>query len=690
MQIRRFVLQSVSLAVVFAITNNAWAAGSAILPQRWVNTTLPVQTGAIINVANSCGISTPNCQTNLQNAINLAQPGDTIIIRAGDTFTGNFVLRAKTNPSNKWIFIQSSAVSSLPINTRVSPPLSTHMPKIVSINPAPAISANPDAGYYRLIGLEVLDDNKPNNYGPALPGGGKGGLSYGLISLGLEPNILNVGMVPHHIVIDRCYVHGNPNTHVKWGVHLDGSDLAVIDSYFSDFHGVGQDTQAIAGGTQFFPGPAKITNNYLEGAGENLLFGGGGAGPSTPTINPTDIEIRGNYFYKPWKWRIGDPTYVGIPWSVKNLFELKLGNQVLVDGNVFENNWAMAQSGFAILYQGLPDQDGLQAQVRNVTFSNNIVRHAAGGVNMCGGCIYNWAAGVADPNMPRVLDVTFFNNLFEDIDHRYGNNSGTFGIGYQVLTHSNGVTFDHNTMINSGGRAGALLGDGPASLNFTFTNNLSFFENYGVYGSGTAGLAQTAATFFPGSVVSKNVLMDPANGTSAAAYPQTFLVPRASVSFNNYLAADYALSPSSPYKNAGTDGADIGANMSAILAATAGATACPPQPSCSVFSVQPALPTTPGNNASVIAVPTPVVSPNPWRSDRHSAVPITFQPLPANSRIKIFTISGHLVRELAATGTSLSWDRTNDSGKKVASGIYLYVIDGDGLSAARGKLAIIR
>ena len=38
----------------------------------------------------------------------------------------------------------------------------------------------------------------------------------------------------------------------------------------------------------------------------------------------------------PLSWRIGDPSYAGTEWSVKNLFELKNARRVLVDGNIFQ------------------------------------------------------------------------------------------------------------------------------------------------------------------------------------------------------------------------------------------------------------------------------------------------------------------------------------------------------------------
>ena len=48
--------------------------------------------------------------TNLQPAIDAAQPGDTILLRAGETFIGNYILRAKSGTAE--IVIRSDAPSS--------------------------------------------------------------------------------------------------------------------------------------------------------------------------------------------------------------------------------------------------------------------------------------------------------------------------------------------------------------------------------------------------------------------------------------------------------------------------------------------------------------------------------------------------------------------------------------------------
>jgi hypothetical protein len=90
-----------------------------------------------------------------------------------------------------------------------------------------------------------------------------------------------------------------------------------------------------------------------------------------------DIEFRANYCFKPLSWKIGDPSYAGIPWAVKHLFELKNARRVLIEGNRFENNWTHAQTGTAILFT-VRNRGGKApwSAVQDVTMINNVVRSA--------------------------------------------------------------------------------------------------------------------------------------------------------------------------------------------------------------------------------------------------------------------------------------------------------------------------
>ncbi len=67
----------------------------------------------------------------------------------------------------------------------------------------------------------------------------------------------------------------------------------------SDCKAIGQDSQALSGYNG--PGNYLIENNYLEGATENVLFGG--ADPMIPNLVTGNITFRRNYLRKPLAWR---------------------------------------------------------------------------------------------------------------------------------------------------------------------------------------------------------------------------------------------------------------------------------------------------------------------------------------------------------------------------------------------------
>ena len=197
------------------------------------------------------------------------------------------------------------------------------------------ILLEPGANHYRLIGLEVTRAASP-------------AVVYNLI--GPDKGAAD------HIIFDRMWIHGTAHDETVRGIMLSHLRyVAVVDSYFSDFHCVAKtgactDSQAIAGGLGDDPmGPFKIVNNFLEAAGECIMMGGGEA-----TVTPADIEIRHNHMFKPLIWMKGQPGFVGgvdgSPFIVKNFFELKNAQRVLFEGNLLENNWGgFSQTGFAIL-----------------------------------------------------------------------------------------------------------------------------------------------------------------------------------------------------------------------------------------------------------------------------------------------------------------------------------------------------
>jgi hypothetical protein len=110
-----------------------------------------------------------------------------------------------------------------------------------------------------------------------------------------------------------------------------------------------------------------------------------------------------------------------------------------------------------------------------------------------------------------------------------------------------------------------------------------------------------------------------------------------------------------------------------------------------VFSVMLLAPMARAANVAVSPLGAVRAYPNPWRSDKHMNASIKFDGMPAGSSIKLFTVSAHEVKTLIADSSGMaSWDRTNDQGALVASGVYIYLIIDPAGNDVSGKLAIIR
>lgn len=627
---------TIVIVALIALTTPSYAVNPPALPNTSaVITCFPDTTGyKTISVG-------PNGRdySDLQQAINAADLGTIIKLDAGATFNGGFVLPKKTSGSG-WIIIMSSRMDVLPkAETRIDPKAPTGnsgfktqasaMAKIITTNLSgiPCFITKANAHHYRLVGLEITADPAVQN-------------SYGLVNLGDGSSAQNsMIVVPDHFVIDRCYIHGHTNaTIMKYGVALNCANAAIIDSYISDFHSVGYDAQAIAGING--PGPFKIINNYLEASGENIMFGGGAA--AIPGLVPSDIEIRQNYFYKPFTWRVGHPDYAGKHWTIKNLFELKTGMRVLFDGNILENSWAdlpIGQSGCAILLTIRTEGGGSpQAEVSDITISNNIIRHAAEGIALSG----RDDGGVGN----RSKRIRIYNNLFEDISGpAYGDlnidgpNDGTF----IKLGEPEDVVVDHNTIFQTG----SITWAGMPMSGFVFTNNITNSKAskagyQGIYGPGYQQGNKTIEHYFADVTdanqhIHKNVMIggDASKYTNYNTISKNYFPTDATgVGFMDYANGstdyhNYALSSTSQYSKTATDGKDIGIDIQKLDSSLSTLRGCLPisdiiVESVSLFPKNPSVRV--GDSTQVIATIFPSNATNKnviWSSSDQSIVTVS-------------------------------------------------------------------
>lgn len=533
--------------------------------------------------------TTVNAGGDLQGALDSANCGDTIQLQAGATFTGVYTFPAKSCDDSHWIIVRTAAPdSSLPAEgTRMSPcyagvaslpgrpayscPSTANvLAKLVmgsTTGSGPVVFAA-GANHYRLLGLEVT-----RNVG--------GLVVYNLMSM-------QNGGPTDHLVFDRMWVHGTATDETTRGLAMGGSTtVAVVDSYFNDFHciavtGACTDAQAISGGLgSLTQGPYKINDNFLEAAAEAILFGGGGA-----TVAPTDIEVRFNHMFKPLTWLAGQPGYIGVNFIVKNHFELKNAQRVLVEGNIMENTWGgFSQSGFSVLLTPKNQTNGTGnlcplCLVTDVTVRYNSISHAGAGMQVANGLSSTGGAPL-DGERYSIHDVTM-----DDID-------GTKYVGNGVLfqiSMGDGTPLLQNISINhiTGFSPSELenVGDdttvNPLMNNITFTNSIANAGTYPVWSTGgttncafhDVPLTTFTACFANSSFTANAVIATPPNYPSSSWPSGNFFPLNAAavqfVNYNNGNGGDYHLAATSPYKNAGTDGKDLGADVSMIQSLTAG------------------------------------------------------------------------------------------------------------------------
>lgn len=576
-----FIGMAATLVISLSGAASATTDGPAELPRVYINSSMASTPAPGAKTVVPAG-------ANLQLALNNAHCGDTLLLQAGATFTGIYNLPAKACDDQHWIVIRTSApdsalaaegkrispcyagVASLPGRPSFSCAAPKNvMAKLVASTAGPVILVG-GANHYRLgPGLEITRPLNSTMY-------------VGLVS---------ASGAASQIMIDRDWIHGVPQYDTVRGVMLSGiTYAAIVDSYINDFHCAAQisgceDAQAITGGTGSIPqGIWRIHDNFLEGAAENILFGG----VDTNSVTPADIEISNNHMFKPLTWMPGQPGFVGhpnsaitkcvttpgyCPFVVKNLFELKNAQRVLLQGNILEQCWSgFTQHGSAILVSGMNPANRTLSyiSVMDVTIRYNHTSHTAS------------VFSLADqgPNYLPIGRISIHDNIFDDVSAKYqnGDTTGAIGAGYSYCTSStcaNGnILVNHNTeLITRTSKWFAVVGavNGPIP-NWTYTNNIvSVNPGIAITNGGSTGCtdnktgnaAKIAACFNPYSMT-HNALIGGTGTWPAGNYLPATAAAMHFTSYNNANGGNYTLLSTSPYHNAGTDGKDLGANISAV------------------------------------------------------------------------------------------------------------------------------
>lgn len=445
----------------------------------------------------------------------------------------------------------------------------------------------------------------------------------------VEQGVTDIRYQPTDIVVDRCIVTGTYDRQIRVGIGLHGRNQVVRNSFIERIQALNVDTQGIL--SYNGPGPFTIENNYIDGVTENIMFGGArGLSPDSPPADPrgvtsADAVIRFNYLPKiqqRYKWEAWSPQmyadkgklvyppsrrdrgYIAqnagtagelepvwpedigatvtdgeITWRaystngahfvVKNNFELKKGERMLIEHNVFDHMWRDGQESAISIKSG--DEPGgcvgtgdltcYAGRTENILFRNNIVRSAP-------------MAFKVSPQNASGLNWHFTNNLFADID------SAAYGTGAEwqmgISGHPMiGLVIDHNTIISSKS-AGGISIDVTRQRQGTpiiLRNNILSRGRVGMKGPGRAeGLASFELFLCLGppcndDQIGRNLIL----GVNRRQYPGSTFNGCAgddacepnieAVGFRNPSNEDYGLREDSPYRGQATDGTDIGADM---------------------------------------------------------------------------------------------------------------------------------
>lgn len=388
----------------------------------------------------------------VQPAIDRAKRGDVIVLEAGATFPEQIILRKK--PGAGWITIRTEGVPTLS-GRRVQLSDTVQFARIHSPTTSSSLRTDPEASGYWLINLHISANPTATSVNT-------------LVSLGsADTDQSTYGSVPRNLVIDRSILRGRPDLPLRRCVALHSAFTAVVNSLLLECHELGADSQAIASWNG--PGPFLIENNTLEGAGQNIMFGG--AHPQIYGLHPADIIIRWNHIRRPPEWLVSKR------WTMKGSVQFKHAQRVLVEHNVIENGTGSAVVASSTNQGGGPT---VWAETHNITLVSNVIRNTGRAVTFTG------LGGAQDAGFAPMTNAFIANNAM----YRLGDRSG-FPSANQRAIFTDGIVGLHiiNNTIDGTQTAVALTSSQPTDLhNFVMRANIASFGDYGFFGSGGGGL----------------------------------------------------------------------------------------------------------------------------------------------------------------------------------------------------------
>lgn len=517
----------------------------------------------------------PATQAGLQAAMDAANRGDIIEISAGETINiGSSPLIMKRKAGSGYVWVRSSAHTAFAPNVRAGASDSSNMATIVKTVGS--------FGFAMIV--EYIESEGETTHSWCWEGieftcSHTTGTVSAIISL-IRDTVLGFChsqlWEPHDLYFLHCYIHGDGTHNVAVGLEGTGESCGIWDSTIDDILSNAQDCQAI--GIPTGTGNFIADNCRLSATGECFMAGGGYQQISG--VQLSDITFRRCEF----TWL---DAWYGSGYVLKNTFEIKVVDRLLVEDCIIHNCWAAGQTGECLVLKNTTTDSWAVAM--NMTFRRCKFYDASGVANLL------TIQGIPTVQ-PGMSDILFDNcvgwnlnreaghvvSLYEGCFFQHSPSNGTYPNQFMDRVQVRHCTFVHDEPGQSSATSANFLrltgGSGvePGCRQWFFRDNV--LSMWGASDTIRQGITSTGPPTRTGTTALNALIQNysfggnlwignyttgnfPSGNTKAASY--------AAAGFQNWAAGDLRLSSASPGKGAGQYGGDCGANIPQVDEATA-------------------------------------------------------------------------------------------------------------------------
>jgi hypothetical protein len=189
----------------------------------------------------------------------------------------------------------------------------------------------------------------------------------------------DAALLARGVRVNQVLILGDPAKGSVRGIEANGTDIDITQTWIDDAFSSSKDSQGISawrGGIR-----VHVQYSYVCAGSENILAGG--VPVPDGDFAPYDWIVEDCILHKPERWRTDGKVR-----RVKNLFELKHGAGFKVRRNLMVGCWKNSQNGIAVLLH-YTTNGSCRACIGlvDIEFDDNVILNSAGGIGFQG---YSW------------------------------------------------------------------------------------------------------------------------------------------------------------------------------------------------------------------------------------------------------------------------------------------------------------